>query len=93
MISDVRLQQDVSSGRVTVLAVYTEDNEKAWQSALSEMPHEWIVGQDRMQIHEDALYDIKAMPSLYLLDSERRVLLKDASYRKICDFLDLSVDK
>lgn len=91
MISDTRLQGEISSGRITVLAVYTEDNETVWRSALSEMPHEWIVGQDKMQVHEGALYDIKAMPSLYLLDSEKRILLKDVSYRKICDFLETAI--
>lgn len=87
MISDNRLQQDVLSGHLTVLAVYTEGNEAVWHSALSDMPQNWILCQDKMQIRDQALYDIKAMPSLYLLDSDKKVLLKDASYRKVREYL------
>jgi hypothetical protein len=29
------------------------------------------------------MYDLKAMPSLYLLDGQKTVLLKDAAYEKI----------
>lgn len=87
MISDNRLQQDVLSGRLTVLAVYTEGNEEVWHSALPDMPQNWILCQDKMQIRDQALYDIKAMPSLYLLDSDKKVLLKDAPYKKVRGYL------
>jgi hypothetical protein len=48
------------------------------------LPKEWIVGTDREEIKQRCLYDLKAMPSLYLLDGDKKVILKDVSYRKIC---------
>ena len=32
---------------------------------------------------KDTLYAIRAIPSLYLLDGEKRVILKDADYNKL----------
>lgn len=40
---------------------------------------------------EEALYDLKAMPSLYLLDGQKRVLLKDAPLSQIREVLGLAV--
>ncbi len=48
------------------------------------MPEGWTVGTDREAVKTGALYDLKAMPSLYLLDGKKTVLLKDAAYEKIC---------
>ena len=41
------------------------------------------MGSDHETVKQGALYDLKAMPSLYLLDGTKRVLLKDAPYVKI----------
>lgn len=34
------------------------------------------------------LYDLKALPTLYLLDSKMKVLLKDAPIERIVEYLD-----
>ena len=47
------------------------------------MPAGWMVGMDREVVKNEALYDLKAMPSLYLLDGNKQVLLKDAPYEAI----------
>lgn len=84
MIYDKLLKQEVDAGNLTVLAIYTEGNEKVWKDTLGELPEGWIVGTDREEIKQCCLYDLKAMPSLYLLDGDKKVILKDVSYRKIC---------
>lgn len=83
MAADASLAEAVQSGKLSVLAVYTEGNEEAWRKALPDMPDKWIVGTDREVVKTGALYDLKAMPSLYLLDGQKRVLLKDAAYEQI----------
>lgn len=84
MIYDKLLKQEVDTGNLTVLAIYTEGNEKVWKDTLGELPEGWIVGTDREEIKQCCLYDLKAMPSLYLLDGDKKVILKDASYKEIC---------
>ena len=88
MAADRALAEAVKAGRVSVLAVYTEGNDEAWRKALPDMPEGWTVGTDREAVKQGALYDLKAMPSLYLLDGQKRVVLKDAAYAKIREVLD-----
>ena len=83
MAADTALAEAVRAGKLSVLAVYTEGNEEAWRKALPDMPGGWTVGTDREAVKTGALYDLKAMPSLYLLDGKKTVLLKDAAYEKI----------
>lgn len=83
MAADTALAEAVRAGKLSVLAVYTEGNEEAWRKALPDMPEGWTVGTDREAVKTGALYDLKAMPSLYLLDGKKTVLLKDAAYEKI----------
>ena len=83
MAADTALAEAVRTGKLSVLAVYTEGNDEAWRKALPDMPEGWTVGTDREAVKTGALYDLKAMPSLYLLDGKKTVLLKDAAYEKI----------
>ena len=83
MAADTALAEAVRAGKLSVLAVYTEGNKAAWRKALPDMPEGWTVGTDREAVKTGALYDLKAMPSLYLLDGSKTVLLKDAAYEKI----------
>lgn len=83
MAADTALAEAVRAGKLSVLAVYTEGNDEAWRKALPDMPEGWMVGTDREAVKGGALYDLKAMPSLYLLDGKKTVLLKDAAYEKI----------
>lgn len=83
MVADGLLAEAMRAGKLTVLAVYTEGNQEVWKRTLSDLPREWTVGSDRETVKQGALYDLKAMPSLYLLDGTKKVLLKDAPYAKI----------
>lgn len=70
----------IDGGRLTVLTVYPDQDEQAWRTHAAEMPQRgWVHGWDRAQtLNEKDIYDVRARPTLYLLDSGRRVLLKDA---------------
>lgn len=59
--------------------------------ALPDMPEGWTVGTDREAVKTGALYDLKAMPSLYLLDGQKRVLLKDVPYEKFTSCWNIKV--
>lgn len=83
MTGDASLAKAVAEKELTVLAIYTEGDETVWRKALPEMPQGWIVGSDRQTIKDGALYDLRAMPSLYLLDGQKQVILKDAPYEEI----------
>lgn len=83
MTADRELSGMAAAGKLTVLAVYTEGDETVWRNSLADMPGEWLAGNDRQTVKENALYDLRAMPSLYLLDKHKTVILKDASYEAV----------
>ena len=74
---DAKITSDIEGGHLRVLAVYTEGNRDLWERTKGEMPAQWRVACDLSGIVDKELYDIPAMPSLYLLDSTGRVVLKD----------------
>lgn len=76
-----------SAGReLAVLALYTEGDIVHWRNA--EYPSGMINAYDAGQkIAERQSYDLKAMPTLYLLDKDKRVILKDAPVEQIEQWL------
>jgi len=72
---------------LTVLAVYTEGKRGLWEETKASMPREWGVGFDADSIVERELYSVPAMPIMYLLDGDKKVLLKDAPLQDIEEWL------
>lgn len=73
------IQELIANKELTVLAIYTEDNRSLWDKTNKTMPQEWYVGIDADAIQERELYALPAMPVIYLLDKDKKVLLKDPS--------------
>ena len=72
----------LESGRLKLLSVCVEGKTPAWEQA--EFPAGWMDGYDAGQrLTREQVYDLKAMPTLYLLDAEKRVILKDASFEQV----------
>lgn len=68
------------SGRLKIVAIYPDEDLTAWRNHLKEVPAEWINGYDaELAIRRQELYDLRAIPSLYLLDKDKKVLLKDCT--------------
>ncbi len=69
----------IASGRLKVLAIYPDQDLDEWLRYRSEMPSAWINGYDRECVmRTDGTYNLAAIPSLYLLDKDKTVLIKDA---------------
>lgn len=65
---------------LTVLAIYPDPTTEVWQRHPIKMPANWTDAYSpEGAIRTQFLYYLPALPSLYLLDSSRRILLKDAS--------------
>lgn len=71
-----------------ILAVYPDADLAAWQNHLSAMPASWINGYNEgAVVKEQEIYDLKAIPTLYLLNKEKKVVLKDATFAQLEMFL------
>lgn len=67
-------------GRLKILAIYPDADIEAWRDYQPNMPKRWISGYDAdMAISRNRSYNLQAIPALYLLDSEKRVLVKDGT--------------
>ena len=84
-----RLKEWVSSGKMKVLTLYPDEDVALWRGHLNELSNEWVNGYDKGQVltHE-LLYDLSAIPSFYLLDKDKKVLLKDVDWNQVMQFFE-----
>lgn len=71
-IANASLPEDLK-----VVAVDVEDDRKLWEQTAGSLPKNWEVGFAIDDLNDERLYHLPALPTIYLLDSEGRVLLKD----------------
>lgn len=80
------LQSLLNSGRLKLLAITPDAEYGEWMKHT--YPFNWMVGYDQEKaIYSQRLYDIQRLPCLYLLDKDKRVLLKEADYDHLCKYL------
>lgn len=76
----------VRAGRLAIVALYPDADLPLWLKV--NYPSGWINGYDAGQvITKKQLYDLKAIPTLYLLDCDKRVILKDTTIEQIEQWL------
>lgn len=70
---------------LTVLSIYPDSNIDQWRKALPNLPQKhWVNAyDDGTVITNKRLYDIKAIPTLYLLNKNKEIILKDTSLEEI----------
>ena len=86
--TDSKVQSMVGEGRLAVINVYIDEDLKAWRDYMPVYPREWLNGYDAAHIiREDVLYCIRAIPSLYLLDADKHILLKDPPVERVLQTL------
>ena len=87
------LQSDIlarwkDSGRMKFLSVCTEGNTEGWKNIPA--PQGWIDGcDDQKRLLEEDLYDLRNLPAIYLLDAEKRVLLKNATVSRLEEYMEM----
>ena len=80
----------IGEGRVRILSLCVSGNATNLRAAIvgEEGSDGWIDAFDEAQtVYAERLYDLQSLPVLYLLDSDKRVLLKDATVGQIVDAL------
>ena len=70
----------MQNGVLEVLTLYPDEDIAHWRKYLDNIPSEWIRAYDKGQIlTKERLYNLSAIPALYLLDRDKRVLIKDGT--------------
>ena len=74
------LSEMTERGTLAVLAIYPDEDLAQWRRNLGHNPPAWIDAYDKEQrMSSEGTYDLRAIPSLYLLDADKRVLAKDVT--------------
>lgn len=75
-------------GVLQVLAVHPDEELTEWRKHLADNPSWWISAYDKGgRIRRDDLYDLKAIPTFYLLDVQKRVMMKDPTVEDLIGVL------
>ena len=79
MGASAQISNLINSGRLKVVDVYIDEDIDLWKERRDSYPSAWINGYDpTFTIRTDRIYAVRAVPSLYLLDQDKNVVLKDA---------------
>lgn len=78
-----------ANGQMKVLTLYPDTDLELWKERLYEMSDNWINAYDKGQvITMEQRYDLSSIPSFYLLDEDKKVVLKDADWREVLHFFE-----
>ncbi len=87
--SSAKITGMVESGELAVVNIYIDDDLKAWRDYAGTYPSSWHTGYDGSHaIRDNLIYNVRAIPSLYVLDSDKKVVMKDAPEDKVFAYLE-----
>lgn len=85
VLRDISSLNNPDTKMLMVLSIYPDSSIDEWRKALPNMPQQnWVNAYDAGTVLTNKkLYDLKAIPSLYLLDKNKLIILKDTSFEEI----------
>lgn len=90
MMTNLILNSAIDSGLLNVVAVNVFGNDLSkWKRQSATLPDNWTVGYSpENELVDKEFYCVDAAPTLYFLDSDRKVILKDAPLADVISLLD-----
>ncbi len=83
------VQTAIADGRLKVVDIFIDPETDQWKAQGDSFPKNWICGYDHgLAITEQRLYNVRGIPSLYLLDEEKKILFKDAVPESVLAFFE-----
>ena len=82
MSQDVRINALINQEKLKVVAVSPVEDINKWKAYQANIPTKWINGFDKRRFETKELYDIKAFPTIYLLDEKMKLFLKILVWNK-----------
>lgn len=80
------------TGKITLLSLFPDPELYIWKEAVKKnyFPDSWIVAYDKGTVIANTnIYDLRAVPTMYLLGKNKQVILKDTKLSEIKSFLRL----
>ncbi len=91
--SDIFFQNSVKKERISFLMIDAEQDYEEFLNSIKELPNLGLVGfNEDARVTEVPLYDLKASPTIYLLDQEGLVIGKDIDAASLLSYLKRTLD-
>ena len=75
--SGTAINSAIEGKKLKVLAFYPDNDRQLWIDHIGKIPSGWITGYDRERVvRVRNMYDLKGTPAIYLLDENKRIILK-----------------
>lgn len=71
------INEDIRTGYLTILAVSSGYDRQKWKQNSPTLPSSWIVGYENGELEDDGRYVLRASPTIFLLDADKKILIKD----------------
>lgn len=84
--NESRINDLISRGLVEILAIDDTGDRERWDRTAPTMPSNWIVGFDLTGVDDNDLYINRATPTMYLMDADKKILIKDVSIEQLIEF-------
>ena len=80
LMADEEVNRQIANKELSILAIDAGYDEDLWKTTAGLLPATWTVGFEKGDIEEKELYVLRALPSLYLLDRDKKVIEKDIRF-------------
>lgn len=87
LTANAKVMTRIGSGDIKVLAVYSGDDKELWEERIAEQPSDWIVGYEDGTMQDEGIYILRQMPTIYILDQNKRVVRKEVRPDEIINVL------
>lgn len=78
----------VECNALQVIGIVPDDDEKGWREKAAQFPKNWVNGFNyTLNMKKDQTYDLSIVPSILLLDRDKRVVLKDPTPDELLEFI------
>ncbi len=73
------IAERLENGSIKIVAIYPDAEREGWETYKGDIPADWINGYDpTATIKNNEIYELRAIPSVYVLDGDKIVMVKDS---------------
>jgi peroxiredoxin len=85
---------DLQAENVEILAICTTTDSRRWREFIVEHDLSWINLADLPSVtHFKYYYDVRSTPTVYILDKDKKILLKKVATEDVPDIIDQLIDR
>ena len=82
------INEQINKGYLKIMVLYAESDFEEWITHSDDFPKNWIKAyNETLEISNNNLYDLQVTPSLYLMDKNKQVIIKDGAAEEIIHYL------